>query len=178
MFADDPSMQSRTILPDDDPAFLASASLGAYLQNRVAGLQVNMDVTENAITWRSFPTALYVDEISQTSMNFNGQITEDASYLLSIPMTDIAMVKIISPPFFGGSSTNTGGQGGASLDHVLLPGYSPIKEFCPRIIPSHRYQMLPITGLLYIGTLLLSPTKNVRILISHFIIMTLPKKLK
>jgi hypothetical protein len=144
-FSDDPSRQSRIILPEEDPAFLASESLLAYLQNRIAGLQVNRNVSEDAITWRGFATALYVNEIPQTSMSAaSGKIIQDASYIMSLPMSDIAMVKIFNPPFFGATSSASGGQGGAVsvylksgarkdvvnlIDHVLLPGYSPIKEF-------------------------------------------------
>ncbi|HEX8333625.1 MAG TPA: hypothetical protein VF622_13475 [Segetibacter sp.] len=152
-FGDDPSRQSRIILPEEDPAFLASESLLAYLQNRIAGLQVNKDASEDAITWRGFATALYVNEIPQTSMNTLGKIIQDASYIRSISMSEIAMVKIFNPPFFGATSSSTGGQGGAVsvylksgarrdvvnlIDHVLLPGYSPIKEFY-----SPDYSILP-----------------------------------
>ena len=155
MFSDDGSMQSRTILPDEDPSFLSSTNLATYLQGRVAGLLANPDLTEDAITWRGFATALYVNEISQSALSFEtGRVAEDATYFLSLPMSDIAMVKIFEPPFFGGSSANSGGQGGAiavylkkagdrgqqvkPLDHVILPGYSPVKEFY-----SPNYSQLP-----------------------------------
>ncbi len=84
----DPSAASRIILPEDDPAFLASPSLLSYLQGRVAGLQVSPDSTENAVTWRGSVTALFVNEVSQQTLSFNkpGAIAEDASYVLSLPI--------------------------------------------------------------------------------------------
>ena len=146
-FSNIPSGFGRNILPEDDPAFLASQNLLSFLQNRVAGLQVNMSVTEDAITWRSFPTALFVNEVPQTSISFDvpGKIIEDAGYMLSLSMSEIAMVKIYEPPFFGAGSASYGGQGGAisvylkkgrlanemikGLEYTLIPGYSPVREF-------------------------------------------------
>ncbi len=146
-FSNDPSGNSRMVLPEDDPAFLASADLLSFLQNRFAGLQINMGITENAVTWRGFPTSLFVNEVPQTSISFDnpGKIVEDASYMLSLPMSDIAMVKIFNPPFFGAGSASYGGEGGAisvylkkarlasqmtrGLDYSLVPGYSPVREF-------------------------------------------------
>jgi hypothetical protein len=140
----DPVSGNKLILPDDDPAFLASKSLLSYLQGRVAGIQVNPDSPEDAITWRGWPTALFVDEVSQQSMSFTkpGKITEDASYILSLSMSEIAMVKIFDPPFFGAWGSGPGGaiavylkkpgdmkQAPNASDYSLLRGYTPVKEF-------------------------------------------------
>jgi len=145
-FSDDPSTQSKTILPEDDPAFLASQNLFAYLQGRIAGLQITLDGNDALITWRSFETSLFVNEVPQTSMSFaTGKIMEDPSYILSLSMSEIAMVKIFEPPFFGSGSSSSGGQGGAisvylkkgrtgyemskGLDFTTLAGYTAFKEF-------------------------------------------------
>ena len=122
---------SRTIIPEDDPAFLSSQNVLSYLQGRVAGLQISSGA-EPSITWRGSPTTLFINEIQQ----------QDASQVMNIPMSDIAMVKIFSPPFFGASGAGAGGaiaiyfKKGAtgnsfskSLNNTSLQGYSPVKEF-------------------------------------------------
>ncbi len=132
---------SKTILPEDDPAFLSSENLLTYLQNRVAGLQVDPSSTENAIRWRGEITSLFVNEITQQSLNPLGKMVEDASYILGISMSDVAMVKIFDPPFFGAWGAGPGGAvavylkkgiskfGPRGLEYVNIPGYTAVKEF-------------------------------------------------
>ncbi|MEO5783329.1 MAG: hypothetical protein ABIQ07_08670 [Ginsengibacter sp.] len=123
--------ESRIILPEDDPAFLSSQSVLHYLQGRIAGLQVSPNGAGSSITWRGSATSLFIDEI-----------TTDASAIENIPMSDVAMVKIFNPPFFGAFGGGAGGaiavyrkKGAAAnqsvkgLDYANIPGYSPIKEF-------------------------------------------------
>jgi len=146
-FSYDPTVQSKTILPDDDPAFLGSQNLLTYLQGRIAGLQINPSGDKPSVTWRGITTSLFVDEISQTSLSFDppGKIIQDLSYILSLSMSEIAMVKIFEPPFFGAGSESVGGEGGAisvylkrartrsemtiGLDFATLAGYTAFKEF-------------------------------------------------
>lgn len=111
MFSNNPANHSRTILPEDDPAFLSSKTVLDYLQGRIAGLQVNPNISDNAISWRGLTTSLFVNEISQQSISIiTGAIVEDASYILSIPMSEVAMIKIFDPPFFGAWGAGRGGQ--------------------------------------------------------------------
>jgi hypothetical protein len=145
-FSDNAGGMVRTILPEDDPSFLASQNLFNYLQNRVAGLQVNFVDNDVTVNWRGFATSLFVDEIPQTALSFEApvKLIEDPSYIMSISMSEIAMVKIYDPVFFGSGSASSGGQGGAisvylkragsasqvkGLEYISLAGYSPIKEF-------------------------------------------------
>ena len=122
---------SKIFLPEDDPAFLSSQTLLHYLQGRVAGLQVSPGGAESSITWRGSKTNLFINEI-----------TTDASAIENIPMSDVAMVKIFSPPFFGAFGGGGGGaiavylkkgaaanQTSKGLDYANIPGYAPIKEF-------------------------------------------------
>ncbi len=122
---------SKVILPEDDPAFLSSQTLLNYLQGRIAGLQVSPRGAESSITWRGSKTDLFINEI-----------TTDASAIENTPMSDVAMVKIFSPPFFGAFGGGGGGaiavylkkgaaanQTSKGLDYVNIPGYSPVKEF-------------------------------------------------
>jgi hypothetical protein len=123
---------SRIFLPEDDPAFLSSQTVLEYLQSRVAGLQVSVSGVDATITWRGSKTALFMNEMEQ----------QDASAIQTIPMSDIAMVKVFPPPFFGAMGAGPGGaiavylKKGASgssqvkgLDFASIPGYTPVKEF-------------------------------------------------
>jgi len=123
---------SRVFLPEDDPAFLSSQTVLEYLQSRVAGLQISVSGIDATITWRGSNTALFMNEIEQ----------QDASSIQTISMSEIAMVKVFPPPFFGAMGAgpggaiavylkkgSTGGQPVKGLDFANVPGYSPVKEF-------------------------------------------------
>lgn len=121
----------KIFLSEDDPAFQSSQTVLTYLQGRAAGLQITANGAQSSITWRGSPTALFIDEI-----------TTDASAIENIPMSNVAMVKIFSPPFFGAFGGGGGGaiavylkkgaaanQTSKGLDYANIPGYSPVKEF-------------------------------------------------
>lgn len=104
----------RMIVPEEDPYFLSALSILDYLDGRVPGLLIDRNVMENAVSWRGQVTAIFVDEISQQMPSSGSDIfpAEDARLLRSIPMADIALVKIIPPPFVG---TWGNGPGGALI---------------------------------------------------------------
>lgn len=121
---------ARTFSPDDDPFFSVSQNVFQYLQGRVAGLQISTSGGETSVSWRGSKTSLFLNEIEQEPI-----VIED------IPMSDVAMIKVFHPPFFGAF---LGGAGGAiavylkkgvngtmtkGLDFVSVAGYSPVKEF-------------------------------------------------
>ena len=123
---------SRTIIPGDDPSSISSQNVLQYLQGRVGGLQISLGAGGTSVTWRGAKTALFMNEIPY----------DDADVITNIQMSDIAMIKIFNPPFFGAFGGGGGGaiavylKKGASgnqvekgLDYVTLPGYSPVKEF-------------------------------------------------
>ena len=116
---------------EDDPFANSAQSVLSYLQGKVAGLQIST-VGEGSVTWRGSATSLFLNES-----------TIDMEVLQSISMTDVAMIKVFDPPFFGASG---GGAGGAiavynkkgknintaafkGLNTATLYGYSAIKEF-------------------------------------------------
>jgi hypothetical protein len=119
-----------TFTTEDDPFAKSSPSILAYLQGKVAGLQISTIGTGEA-TWRGSATSFFLNEM-----------TTDVQALSSINMSDVAMIKVYRPPFFGATG---GGAGGAiaiytkkgssdnsqvkGLPFTLLYGYSPIKEF-------------------------------------------------
>jgi hypothetical protein len=119
-----------TFTTEDDPFSKSAMSILAYLQGKVAGLQINTS-GEGSATWRGSPTSFFVNEV-----------TSDLSRLQGINMNDVAMIKVFRPPFFGAIG---GGSGGAiaiymkkgvsdnskiiGLPVAFINGYSIIKEF-------------------------------------------------
>jgi hypothetical protein len=76
-------------------------SVFAYLQGRVAGLQIRLDEFGTpTITWRGDNTAVFLNEVQ----------LQDTRVLNNIPMADVAYVKVFRPPFYG---AYLGGSGGA-----------------------------------------------------------------
>lgn len=79
-------------LLNDNNAVGANAFLNIldWLQGRVAGLQV-YSINNNRVAYiRNSPAAIFVDEMRM-----------DAGFLTVLPVTDIAMIKIIKTPFAG-----------------------------------------------------------------------------
>ena len=123
---------SKMFLPENDPGFLTSRSVLDYLQARVGGLRINTIGAEPSISWRGSSTALYMNEIE-----------EDINMIMNIPMSDVAMIKVFSPPFFGYGGGGGGGavavylKNGATgyptrargMNFISVAGYSPVKEF-------------------------------------------------
>ncbi|WP_462254842.1 hypothetical protein [Ferruginibacter sp.] len=117
-----------TFAVDDDPFAKTAISILDYLRGKVAGLQIGSD--GQSATWRGSSTSIFLDENNT-----------DISLLQSIPMSNVALIKVFRPPFFGASG---GGAGGAiaiytkkgadnsavkGLDFTNIYGYSAIKEF-------------------------------------------------
>ena len=76
-----------------------------WLQGRVAGLQIYTTKNNLHIPFiRNQRAAVYVDEIRM-----------DYDYLNMLPVTDIAMIKVIKGPFIGG----WGGAGGAIAIYTI-----------------------------------------------------------
>ncbi len=118
----------------NDPSIAGVQSILAYLQGKVAGLTITGSGQQMTLSWRGATPDLFVNE-SPSSID----------QVQSISVTDIAMVKVLRPPFFGSIG---GGSGGAiaiylkkgnegrkadpnarSLEYTVLGGYSRFKEF-------------------------------------------------
>ncbi len=126
---------ARVITPEKDPAFLSSMSVFHYLEGRVAGLEVNPSATLDPVKWRGHVTSLFLNEIPQ-QMPEGSQLAEDASAIQSIPMSDVALIKIFSPPFVLAMGNGPGGaiavytkkgsdfQRRQLSETISLPGFS------------------------------------------------------
>lgn len=162
---------ARTIVPEDDPAFLASPNLLTYLQGRIAGLQIGSG-SEPTITWRGSTTALFVNEIQQ----------QDVSQVMTLPMSDIAMVKIFNPPFFGAMGGGAGGaiavylkkgatgnQMAKGLDFTTVAGYTPVKEFyTPDYSRSDQSDVPDFRPTLYWNPFVITDKNHRRIFLSFY----------
>lgn len=106
----------------------------SYLQGKVAGLQISGSGSQMSMSWRGGSPSLYLNEM----------IT-NVDMIQSIPITDIAYIKVMRPPFFGSGGggadgaiaiyTKKGGDvprndpGKKGMESTILAGYSKFKEF-------------------------------------------------
>lgn len=101
-----------------------------FLEGRVAGLMVSGDPNNPTVSWQGGTPALYLNEVPI-----------DAAYLSTIPVSEIALVKVFRPPFMGGFNgahgaiavyTRKGGDYASSqpgLTRTRKLGYTLVKEF-------------------------------------------------
>jgi hypothetical protein len=109
--------------------FAGNINILEYLQSRVAGLNIVRDTEEFGgywVSWRNEPTAFFIDELPV-----------DLQGIVSIPVSDIAMVKIFKPPFNGGAMGSGGGaiaiytkrattgQSSRYKNRFVIQGFSP-----------------------------------------------------
>jgi hypothetical protein len=162
---------AKIMVPDDDPSSLGARNVFEYLQSKVAGLQIIPNGGDYVIRWRGSTTSLFVNEMNA-----------DVTQLQNIPMSDIAMVKIFPPPFFGAVGGGSGGaiavyqKKGASamqaikgLDHVTITGYSPIREFySPDYSKPDEKADPDLRKTLYWNPFVITDKKNRRILLPFY----------
>ncbi|ASZ12072.1 hypothetical protein KTO58_14385 [Chitinophaga pendula] len=103
-----------------------------YLQSKVAGLNITGNLSSPNLSWRGGAPTLYLNEMRvETDM------------LSTIPVSDVAMIKVFRPPFMGGFGggangaiavyTKRGGEGGDAtirgFELYKKAGYALAKEF-------------------------------------------------
>ena len=116
----------------NDPFAASALNIFQYLQGKVAGLQINATQNPPSLSWRGGSPSLFLDEMPVTS-----------DMLSSIPVNDIAFVKVFSPPFMGAAGGGSGGgiaiytrkggdekqEPGKGLSNNTVSGYTMIREF-------------------------------------------------
>lgn len=118
----------------NEPAAMGSINIFNFLQGRVGGLQINTSGGSVSLQWRGSPTMVFLNEIQTTT-----------DQIATLPVSDIAYVKVLRPPFFGAVGGGPGGaiaiytrkggdevqteNVGAGLNKATVVGYSPLKEF-------------------------------------------------
>ncbi len=115
----------------NDPRAVGALNIFNYLQGLVAGLQVNTSVNPPSLLWRGGSPALFLDEAPA-----------DVNLIAGVPISDVAYVKVMRPPFMGSSDGSNGAiaiytrRGGdvkstpdKGLNNNLVTGYNAMKEF-------------------------------------------------
>ena len=92
------TLDSATVHSDNIISASGYTNILDWLQGRVAGLQVFNYMNNRIPVIRNYPAAVFVDEMRV-----------DAGYLNLLPVSDIAMIKIVKTPFIG----SWGSAGGA-----------------------------------------------------------------
>jgi hypothetical protein len=155
----------------NDPIANSATNAFVYLQGKVAGLQINANSNPPTLSWRGGSPAVFLDEI-QT----------DAEMIGTIPVPDIAYIKVFRPPFMGASGGGDGaiaiytrrgsdrpvGKGGLSSNTIA--GYSPIKQFYSpnydTFVPTN--DRLDVRSTLFWAPVLSATQKNKTIKLSFF----------
>ncbi len=115
----------------DDPSAVGAISIFNYLQGRVPGLQITTG-TPTSLQWRGGTPQIYLDEMPA-----------DADMISSLSITDVAYVKVLRPPFFGGTGGGASGaiaiytkkgndrpnEPGKGLSNNSVRGYTTMREF-------------------------------------------------
>ena len=155
----------------NDPLAGSYQNIFNYLQGRVAGLQINSNTNPPSLVWRGGSPIVFLDEM-QT----------DTDMISSIPITDVAYVKVFRPPFaggFGGGNgaiaiyTKKGGDQSSSskgLSANTVAGYSPVKQFYSPNYDTFdpRNDHLDIRTTLYWNPLVSINQKNKKIKLSFY----------
>lgn len=103
-----------------------------YLQSRVPGLQINGDMNNPTLSWRGGAPGVYLD-----------QMPVDIQTVSTMPMSDVALIKVFRPPFMGGfgggngaiaiwtrrGGDNKGDPNAKGMELLKKGGYKIIKEF-------------------------------------------------
>lgn len=150
----------------NDPFGVSSLDVFRYLQGRVAGLNINYGGGEPTLSWRGGSPSLFLDEM-----------TTQTDVLQSIPMSDVAYIKVFRPPFFG--AFGGGGNGAIAiytkrgsdgkrvysntpgLNTSVLAGYTTYKVFYSPNYDNLKYDNGPDTRTtLYWNPYLLTDKKN------------------
>lgn len=116
----------------NDPFAKSALDIFQYLQGKVAGLQINTSSNPPTLTWRGGTPQVYMDEMSSTT-----------DMIATIPVSDVAYIKVFPPPFMGGIGGGSGGaiaiytrKGGdqkndnaKGLSNNSVSGYTAIRQF-------------------------------------------------
>lgn len=117
----------------DEPDAVASINALNYLQGRIAGLQIQGSGFQYSASWRGTSPQFFIDEMPM-------QIEDIAT----LPVSEIAMIKVFSPPFMGAFGNGAGGaiaiyrkkggdddnkRGAKGLDKGKAIGYPMAKQF-------------------------------------------------
>ncbi len=116
----------------NDPFAHTSLDIFQYLQGKVAGLQINTTSNPPTLSWRGGTPQLFLDEMPATP-----------EMISSLPVADVAYIKVFQPPFMGAAGGGSGGgiaiysrkggdekeEPGKGLANNSVSGYTLIRQF-------------------------------------------------
>jgi hypothetical protein len=116
----------------NDPFASTAMDIFQYLQGKVAGLQINATTSPPTLSWRGGTPQIYLDEMPTSP-----------DMVSSVPVSDVAFIKVFQPPFMGGSGGGSGGaiaiytrkggdqkqEPGKGLSNNSVSGYTAIRQF-------------------------------------------------
>lgn len=165
------SGNARVFDIENDPFAKSAVTVLDYLRSKVAGLQISTNGMDGgSISRRGSATDVFLNEMPT-----------DISLIQSTPMSDVAMIKVFDPPFFGSFGGGAGGavavytkKGGSSKSNVqglniaTVQGYSSIKEFYSPDYSSSDMTIPDYRTTLYWGPFVLMNAQNKRITIPFY----------
>ena len=165
------SGNARVFDLENDPFALSAMSVLDYLRGKVAGLQISTGGMDGgSVSRRGSPTDVFLNEMPT-----------DILQVQNTPMSDIAMIKIFDPPFFGAFGGGAGGaiavytkKGGGrksdakGLNVATVQGYSSIKEFYSPDYSTEATTQPDYRTTLYWGPFLLMNPQNKRVTIPFY----------
>jgi hypothetical protein len=116
----------------NDPFASTAMDIFQYLQGKVAGLQINATTSPPTLSWRGGTPQIYLDEMPTSP-----------DMISSVPVSDVAFIKVFQPPFMGGSGGGSGGaiaiytrkgsdqkqEPGKGLSNNSVSGYTALRQF-------------------------------------------------
>ncbi len=102
------SMNERLISVLDDPTLNNAMNALQVVRMRTPGITISGGFSP-LVTWRGDLVSFFIDEMRVSAVDVN-----------MIPMSDVAIIKVFPPPFFG----NIGGSGGAIAVYTRRGGLS------------------------------------------------------
>lgn len=157
----------------DDPASTSYQNIFTYLQGKVAGLQITTGAGSTSLSWRGSTPTIFLDEVPV-----------DVDMISTIPVTDVAYVKVLRPPFIGAPGGGAGGAiavytrkgndvksaPGKGMNSSVIAGYTPYKQFYSpnyeRFDPRNDQQDIRTT--LYWNPLVSTSVKNHKVKLTFF----------
>jgi len=130
---------------NDNKQAVAYMDILSFLQGRIAGVQISGAPPNVTVKYRGGTPAFFLDEMNT-----------DIDMIESVPVADIAYVKVFQPPFvgaFGGGGngaiaiyTRRGGDQTAEiegLNRLKLAGYSTIRQFYAPVYDNKKDDAIP-----------------------------------
>lgn len=158
----------------EDKFAVGAQDIFSYLQGKVAGLTINGSGSQRTLSWRGSSPDLYLNEMRS-----------DVEMLQGVPVSDIALIKVFRPPFFGSAGSGAGGAiaiylkrgadgrkadpGSKGMESTVLGGYSKFREFYSPSYETPPANFEPdVRSTIYWNPYILTNKKNPRVKLEFY----------